>query len=280
MLHSNHLRLTFYTVAFVIFALGAVTVAAQKKEGKREFCTNNWNWSDNKHVSTSELRETTIAGGSLNVDGKKNGGITVIGENRADVLVRACVQAWAYTDEDAKALAKSIRIETSGSVRAESSSDEFNWGVSYEIHVPRNTNLNLTTENGGIVIDNVDGEMNFNAKNGGIRLSNLAGDVKGKTTNGGVNVDLEGDSWKGSGLDVQTTNGGVKISMSRNYAAKFETGTVNGGFSSTIPGVQREKESRENGWQRPASKVTADLNGGGAPIRIVTTNGGVRIDSN
>jgi hypothetical protein len=44
-------------------------------------------------------------------------------------------------------------------------------------------------------------------------------------------VELGGDRWDGEALDVNTTNGGVVMSIPDNYSAKLETGTTNGGIS-------------------------------------------------
>jgi len=284
MISSNKLRFCFYGLVLFVFVLSGIDVAAQEKDKEknksynREFCSENW--SSNDRVSSRDLREMTVSGGNLTVDGKRNGGISVKGENRSDILIRACVQAWSKTEAEAQSLVKSIRIETGGTVRAEGASDESNWGVSYQILVPRNTNLNLTTLNGGISISDVEGTMEFEAQNGGVHLSNLAGDVKGKTTNGGLHIELAGNTWKGSGLNVETTNGGVHLSMSESYAARFETRTVNGGFKSDIAALAVEKERDENGYRRPGVNISRDINGGGALVRVVTTNGGVKIGSN
>ena len=237
------------------------------------------NWSSD-HVSFRELREMTIpATATLTVDSGQNGGIGVIGSERNDILVRACVQTWAKTDEAAKAAAASIRISTSGTVKAEGSDDK-NWSVSYQILVPRATNLDLSAHNGGISISGTDGSTEFETMNGGVSLVNLSGDVKGKTTNGGVNVVLSGSSWRGSGLDVTTTNGGVHISMPETYAAHVDTGTVNGGFSSDIPALNVTTEDLRGDWGRSrARRIETNFNGGGPPIKVTTTNGGVRISS-
>jgi hypothetical protein len=67
--------------------------------------------------------------------------------------------------------------------------------------------------------------------------------------------------------------------MPENYAAHVETGTVNGGFSSDIPALATAGRD-ENGRRRPgAVRVSQDINGGGAPIRVATTNGGVHIST-
>lgn len=274
MMNLNKIRFGFLLLA--IIGLSVLTASAQDKYKKynREFCSNNW--SNGDRVSTSDLRETTVTAKDLTVDGKRNGGISIKGENRADVLIRACVQAWANTEAEANSLAKSVRIETGSTVRAEGTDDEKNWAVSYEILVPRSTNLNLTTLNGGISISNVEGNIEFEARNGGVHLSNLAGDVKGRTSNGGLHVELNGGSWKGKGLNVETTNGGVHVEMPENYAARFETRTVNGGFKSDFEALKVERDP--NNWQRGVN-LSRDLNGGGATVRIVTTNGGVNVNS-
>jgi hypothetical protein len=285
MMNSDKLRFCTYTLLlFVLFVLGGYDTFGQEKEKEKsksykkynsEFCSNNW--SNGDKVSVSEVRESTVSAGSLTVDGKRNGGIRVIGENRSDILIRACVQTWGNSDEEARSLAKSIRVETGSTVSAEGASEESNWSVSYQISVPRSTSLKLTTLNGGISIKDVEGNIEFDAKNGGIHLSNLAGDVKGRTTNGGVHIELAGNTWRGGGLDVQTTNGGVNLAMPENYAARFETRTVNGGFKSDIAGltVERDENDRSRGVN-----ISRDINGGGALVRVVTTNGGVKIGSN
>lgn len=273
MINTNKIRFGFLTLAFLLVTVSGAA-AQEGNRYKRELCSNNWSNADK--VSTTDLRETVVAAGDVNVDGKRNGGISIKGENRSDVLIRACVQAWARSEAEANALAKSVRIETGGTIQATGAGDDKNFSVSYEILVPRLTNLNLTTLNGGINISNVEGAINFTAKNGGVNLSNLAGDVKGKTSNGGLNIELNGAGWKGNGLDVETTNGGVKVEMPENYAARFETKTVNGGFRTDFAALKVERD--EKGWQRGVN-LSRDLNGGGATVRIVTTNGGVNVNS-
>jgi hypothetical protein len=65
--------------------------------------------------------------------------------------------------------------------------------------------------------------------------------------------------------------------MPENYAARIETGTINGGFRSDISSLNIEKDETEK-WNRK-KRISADLNGGGAPIRVITTNGGVQINA-
>ena len=253
---------------------------AEHKSYNREFCSNS-NWNNDEKTSVRDLREMTLPSSSdVIVDGNRNGGVSVKGEDRSDVLVRACVQAWAKTEEEAKAIAAGVKINTSQTINAENSGEEKNWSVSYEIRVPRNTNLNIKAHNGGISISEVNGTMTFETTNGGVSLSGLSGSVKGRTTNGGVNVKLAGRSWTGSGLEVVTSNGGVNLVMSKDYSANVETGTVNGGYKSDIPALAITTEDIKGDYYRPQNKrIQTNLNGGGAPIKVSTTNGGVRIST-
>ena len=267
----------------VFCLLGSTAIAQDKDKYKDkskdrkayEFCSGN-NWSSNEKVSVKDLRETTISAGDVRVN-SKNGRITVIGENRGDVLVRACVSAWGKTEAEARSIANSIGIETSSEIRSEIP-EKSNSSVSFEIRVPNASNLDLTAGNGRITISDVDGQIRFKTQNGRVTLTGLSGDVAGETWNGRVTVKLAGNSWQGSGLKVKTSNGRVSLYMASSYAANIDVSTNNGRFSSSFDELQTELV---NGKKRRsgAHRVNAGVNGGGAPIRVVTGNGRVSIYS-
>lgn len=269
----------FNKTLFALITLCLLATAALA--GGHEFCSDNTYWMKEKR-GYRELKESTIQARSLlEVDGRKNGGIKVKGTNRKDILIRSCIQAWARSESEAKELANKVSIETGNVIRARGENgeddswknDRQNWSVSYEIEVPRNTNLKLTTLNGGIAISQVEGNVEFEAVNGGIVVYDAGGNVRGRTKNGGIAVVLSGKGWKGDGLDLETTNGGVNLSVSNDFAADIESSTVNGGFSSNLRGLTVEKGRWTGG------RAYGKVNGGGAKVRVVTTNGGVSINS-
>jgi hypothetical protein len=68
--------------------------------------------------------------------------------------------------------------------------------------------------------------------------------------------------------------------MPDSYAANIETGTVNGGFRSDIAALSVTQEDvKGQGRHQRATRLNTVLNGGGAPIRVITTNGGINISS-
>jgi len=231
-------------------------------------------WS--REARYCEIRETTLppSHGAVGVDASPNGGVKVEGWDRGEIRLRAKVVASADTEEDARAIASEVRIETGATIRAEGPSSESRrrWWVSYELWVPRRSDLSLRSENGGIAIAGVDGAIEFETTNGGVNLSGLAGKVSGRTTNGGVKLQLEGTEWAGDGLEVETTNGGVNVSVPEGYNAHLETGTVNGGLRIDFPVSVQGRLNLKDGQLR---RLSTDLGSGGRSIRVTTTNGGV-----
>ncbi|MFN8062217.1 MAG: DUF4097 family beta strand repeat-containing protein [Vicinamibacterales bacterium] len=233
-------------------------------------CARSWRGSDKETVC--ESRDSRMPAGALRVDAGGNGSIRVDGEARSDVAVEAIVQASAPTRARAQELAAAVRVETAGGVVRASGpnhADREWWSVSFRLKVPVRNDLELQANNGGIAIGGVEGAIRFATTNGGVTLTDLAGSVQGRTTNGGVHVSLAGSGWSGERLDVATTNGAVSLTIPDPYNAELETSTVNGGVRTDYPLTVRGRLAR--------SGFKTTLGAGGAPIRVVTTNGALRI---
>jgi hypothetical protein len=230
-------------------------------------------WDDD-YYRACDVRESTLPAGPLTVDAGRNGGIRVEGWDRNEIRVQAVVTANARREEDARQLASAVQVQAgTGRVTASgpSTSGREWWSVSYRINVPRRNDLELTATNGGISINDVHGTIRFDTTNGGVNLRDLGGDVRGETRNGGLTVTLTGDRWDGAGLDVETSNGGVTLSIPDGYNAELTTRTVNGGFRSDIPMTVQGELSPRRGIQ-------TTLGSGGPPVNVRTTNGGLRIN--
>jgi len=264
-------------LALFVIGLMAVGCGPADAQQTRTLHDDQWcdrdNWGhDNDGERYCEVREITLSAGRdlITVDGRQNGGIKVEGWDRNEILVRAKVTTHARTEAAAERLAEDIEINTDRTIYADvPKTRRKEWAsVSYRLMVPRRSNLSLETFNGGISIENVEGDMDFAALNGGLNLIDLAGDVHGETTNGGVTVELTGKAWKGNGLDVETTNGGVKIYVPDNYSADLETRTVNGHIDVDFPVLVQGRIDR---------RISTKLGKGGKTIRVITTNGSVKV---
>jgi DUF4097 and DUF4098 domain-containing protein YvlB len=199
--------------------------------------------------------------------------VAVRGWDRNTILVRAKIRTQARSEGAARELASGLRLRTAdGVISADgpSTGSRESWSVSYEIWVPRASNYDITTEsyNGGLSIADVGGTIRAETHNGGITMRNVGGDVRARTHNGGVNVALTGSRWNGAGLDVETRNGGVRITLPEQYNAQLETGTTNGGMRVDFPITVQGRIGRT---------LNTRIGSGGPPIRVYTTNGSVTV---
>lgn len=226
----------------------------------------------NDLVSFAESREQQLPSGSTNyINPEENGSIRVHGWDKANVLVRACIQSAAETESEARALASQVSIvhgtgdiEPSGPAR----DDRHYWGVSYEVWVPNASNLRLQAHNGSIGVEDVRGEIRFHTQNGSVSLRDVAGDVDGATTNGSLMIDLAETAWKGNGVRAETTNGSVRLNLPENLSARVEASTVNGRVKVDFPVTLSGEIGKTMSFQ---------IGGGGPLIEARTVNGSIHI---
>jgi DUF4097 and DUF4098 domain-containing protein YvlB len=223
-----------------------------------------------------EVRHLSMKRGSgpIQVDPGDNGGVEVVGWDADTIGLTARVQAHGNTQEDADALAHQITVTVSGSsvqVDGPSVRRHAGWGVEIVLYVPRHTDLSLHAQNGPVSVANVSGKMDLSTVNGPLSLQGVAGDVHARAQNGPVDVELKGSSWEGAGLDAETVNGPVDLSIPHAYSANLETGTVNGPWDLRMPLTVTL-------IGRAPRHITTKLGSGGAPVRVVTTNGPVTVE--
>jgi DUF4097 and DUF4098 domain-containing protein YvlB len=268
-MQPSHVILPAVLLSAFLLPAAAQQVDNQERSLTCEDSSQRWNGRQERFC---EMREYTIgAVPRVMIDGQTNGGITVKGWRRSDILVRGKVDTWAPTEGEARSLGGQIHVRTAGGdIRADAPNfgRDRGWSVTYEVFVPHRTSLSLKAHNGGIRILDVTGDIAFDVVNGGVRLARLGGNVEGKTTNGGLNIELAGNRWDGQQMDVRATNGGVRMRVPENYSARVEASTVNGGMSVDFPVAVRGRVNRQ---------LAFNLGSGGSLIRATTVNGGVSI---
>jgi hypothetical protein len=141
--------------------------------------------------------------------------------------------------------------------------------VQYTIHVPHSARVeHLGTVNGTLIVAGVDRVEELHTVNGNIEVYGADSTVHAHTTNG--NVRLELSSVHGvSGTLVETTNGSVLLALPANAQADLEARCLNGNFLSELP-VAMENSLRPR-------ELHGKLGQGGAPIKLHTINGGIRV---
>jgi hypothetical protein len=264
--HLRHIRLLPG-----IFALALAATACDVSIGEHGF---SMDVVSGKAQDEWKRSYTLAAGGHLEIE-NINGTITASPADGNQVEVRAERIAKAGSDEAARELLKKISIEESETperVRIETKVPKMSWGrsgheVRYWVKVPKGLAVNFETTNGGVRLENIEGEIVASTTNGGVRGSGLRGSVNASTTNGGVQIEMAAVT---GDITLDTTNGGIRLQLPPDTKANLDASCVNGGVSVDDFTVEGEKSRR---------RVTGTINGGGPKIEVETVNGGVRVSA-
>jgi hypothetical protein len=266
-------RRTISAMTYALLMLApAAALGQQSDEEWLEDCQDD---SDRgRLVAFCEVRvaDAPAGGGPLRVEPGANGGVAIVGWEQNRVEVHARVVARARTDAEAAELAAEVDVALNGVIEADGPSNDRsrNWSVSFLVYVPAVSDAEAETLNGPLSVTGVSGRLRLDAQNGPIRLRDVGGDVVARTQNGPLSVELSGTRWDGAGLDAETVNGPVTLTVPDGFNADLETGTVNGPFTSDIPITMTVRG-------RVGRPFNGTLGEGGPPIRVVTVNGPVRI---
>jgi hypothetical protein len=261
------------TALTIPLALVAELAQGQMRDNRdKELTCQSWG-GDSRQVHHCDIREQSLAStGRIQADPGRNGGVIIKGWLRNEVLVRTQVDVWADSDAEANAVMGQIHVDASnGVVSTEGplAGGRRGWLVSYEIFVPRATAVEATASNGGIAVSDVEGNIRVRTSNGGVHLARVAGDVSGATTNGGLHVELAGSTWQGHQIELNTTNGGIVVSMPQAYSAHLQAETVNGRVQSDFPVTVTGRIRRQY--------VDGNIGSGGPLIRLTTVSGGIQL---
>jgi DUF4097 and DUF4098 domain-containing protein YvlB len=234
--------------------------------------------ADLKHSETAEWRKTyeLAAGGRVEIR-NVNGKIVVEPSTGNVVEVVAQKTAKAATPAAAKEALERIEIREEVSPSSISISTKvprgggwFEMGgtqVKYTVRVPAAAEVKFTTVNGGVEVTGLTGRVVAETTNGGVIGRDISGTIDASTTNGGVDVELTrvGDG----GAKLECTNGGIKLRLPADAKATISASITNGGIDAGGLGLETTESSRR--------RLEGRLNGGGAPIRLEGTNGGITI---
>lgn len=232
--------------------------------------------ADHRYQETAEWRKSyeLAPGGRFEVV-NINGQIQVEPASGNTLEVVALKTARGNSPEDAKRALERLEVteqSNAGTIRIETRYERSGWfgpsaHVRYTIRLPKDANARFVTTNGGVELRGVSGTLEAQSTNGGIVARDVGGSFSATTTNGGVDVDM---SHLGEGgARFQCTNGGVRLRLPSDAKATISATVTNGGIDTGNLPLETTESSRR--------RLEARLNGGGPPVRMSCTNGGLSI---
>lgn len=249
----------FPLLAAAVVAAGACEMSIGNLSGR---ASDEWN-------RTYQL----APGGEIEVV-NANGGIDFETADGSAVEVRAERIARAATDEGARELLPRIVIKDDAKpdhVRIET--ERMNgvmigasYEVRYHIRAPKSAAIRATETNGHVSIAGASGGVVARTTNGTVTAHGVSGAVEGTTTNGRINVEMAAVSDR---IKLSTTNGALSLTLPDDAKADLTATVTNGGISVTGVKLETTQQSRR--------RVEGKINGGGQPVELHTTNGGIRV---
>jgi len=144
--------------------------------------------------------------------------------------------------------------------------------------------VHAQTGGGGIRVMYVSGPMELESSSGSICLTRVAGALQAATSGGTITAWINPDSPPGGGnvrlagaSQLASGNGDIIVFLPRNLAANIDATVMNGGQGriEADPALHLTTLAASNG-SGPVH-ATAVLNGGGAPLKLKTTAGKIRL---
>jgi hypothetical protein len=183
-------------------------------------------------------------------------------------------------------------------------SERRNVGARYILRVPRRTQLDrITTSNGSMRVNSVEGPVRLKTSNGGMKVFNLTGNLDGGTSNGSVelenikgdcsvktsngrvkaqgvqgafdattsngSVDAAVDELHPSGVRVSTSNGGITLRLARAVNARLMARTSNASISSEFDVSARDRNDKHH--------LEGTIGSGGPVLDLSTSNGSIHV---
>ncbi|MGB2863832.1 MAG: DUF4097 family beta strand repeat-containing protein [Sedimentisphaerales bacterium] len=246
-----------------------------------------------KYERTVQLSAPLSPGSAFEAQ-TQNGSITINGADVADCNMTATIVARAATDEEAQELAEKVKVTLipSGNrliTKIDKPTRLINKSVSVslDVELPNQTDLELLTHNGGVVLSDITGKINATTHNGKVAIENVTGTTALKTHNGSVTCnEISGDSKLSShngkvkafysesaasicNISMITHNGSIELATPPDYSAKVKASTHNGSINTDLPITVTGKVSK--------SKLTGTIGAGEGELYLETHNGSIRI---
>ncbi|MCA6075148.1 DUF4097 family beta strand repeat-containing protein [Fulvivirga sedimenti] len=241
-----------------------------------------------------------------------NGSITVIAENRSDIMVSYQRELNAPDTEILERAKSTVVLQTKsvndtvlvyidgicGSEKwknttaainkrswyTEDCNDKFRFKLDMELRVPANQDLHLSTvNNGDISVSGVSGMMSLHNVNGSIRVDDAANVIKARTINGDVDIAFLKTPQSGS---YYTLNGDINMNLPKGFSTRATFKSFNGDIYTNVPDVRQEPMITKKEEKGKGTSFRAELNTmitireGGGLLDIETFNGNAYIREN
>jgi Putative adhesin len=159
--------------------------------------------------------------------------------------------------------------------------------VVIEVHMPREGKARLHTGDGEVHVNGLKGDMDVETGDGHAAFEGVDGSLRAHTGDGRIHASGRFDVLKletgdgrieaealagstiGTGWELRTGDGSVRLSLPETFAADMDLHTSDGHITLDMPVTVQGRYD--------TNRIEGKMNGGGGPLRIETGDGSIRI---
>lgn len=271
---TRNFALRWITVAFclLLFSLAGSAPARAQSEKRTVFKPDDFHWQGT--LKAGQTLEVINQNGEIEASSAKGGEARAEGVRRgSDDDRELFIEVVEYGDGVTICAVHARDMRPGRCHRGGVSSESFGgWHmhrakISFEVQVPRGVRLHAMTTNGNVLCRDLNSVVEAATTNGNVEVSTSEW-TSAKTTNGGVRVSMGNAKWNGE-LELKTTNGSVDVTLPASAEFKVNAATTNGTIRTDFPiTVQGVFSSRD---------LSGTVGGGGRELRVLTTNGTIKL---
>jgi hypothetical protein len=261
---------TFFTILLSCFATIWIIACSEDNLFNSDLVpdtnfTQAENFSFNSAVSNQEKIIVSAINGGITVRPSHNSEIQIIGQKKVS----------SYSDADALNFLEKLRViyEPSGnsvflSVNQTAESKGRNLRVDFLILIPDSFNIEISQENGEVLLDSINSKSIINLTNGKVDFNNYKGSVVAEVVNGNTqgNIDL---AVNGECL-IKIVNGSLDLNFPLVTSAIFNARITNGTIGVSNLNLQNMVSSQK--------LISGILGNGQGKINLEVVNGIIEVD--
>jgi len=245
-------------------------------------------WSRAKYERTVQ-QQTPLALGSTVVAQTSSGSITITGADVADCSVIAQIRVQAPTEEEAREIAEQveIKLEPVGqtlTVKAEKPPRKRrrSISISYDITVPKQTNVECSSSYGAIKLSNIDGDVKGKTSSGSISAEDIQGSAQLETSYGSVTCrNITGDNiqLKSSSGSIRAENIVGLVNLDTSYGS-ITCDDISGGDIKLRTSSGKIKLSKASGKDYDLHTSYGSINADeltGSSLKLHSSSGGIYV---
>jgi DUF4097 and DUF4098 domain-containing protein YvlB len=241
---------------------------------------------DDSYTEREEKQFQFYPGGKMQIASEVPGFIRIIGWKKGTVQVQALKTVSGLSPEAARQEIEKhpLRVQwnqTSARIKVEGTPAEtVSMDCDLTIYVPGDkTDINASIIQGDIYVEKVNGWVELTSGRGNLGMFSMSGYFSGSTGKGNIRVDMSGKRWRGLEFGAITREGSIDLQLPEEYSAALKLETLDGKVLVDYPPriVDGEPVPLAVGIRKKAQALDALVGTGGAPIKLVSHAGDIRL---